>query len=173
MFRSASILSENARKEITESLMSCLVHGLDLYSQLKVAHWNIRGPHFASLHELFEKFAVSLNEHNDEIAERAVILGGKVHATTRHVAKSSTLPEYSTDCVRDLDHVEALSERFSLYLHTLRVARKQVDTFHDEESVDLLTGVIRSFEKFSWFLQASLYEKATEKPSPTKQQSAE
>jgi hypothetical protein len=70
MYRSPSHLSEDARVKIAETLNARLADGLDLHSQIKVAHWNIKGPQFASLHPLFETFAVSLATDNDTLAER-------------------------------------------------------------------------------------------------------
>ena len=77
MYTSPSHLSEDARAEIADALNARLADGLDLHSQIKVAHWNIKGPQFAALHPLFETFAVSLAAHNDAIAERAVTLGAQ------------------------------------------------------------------------------------------------
>ena len=76
MYKSPSRLPEEARVRIADSLNARLADGLDLHSQIKVAHWNIKGPQFAALHPLFETFAVALATYNDEIAERAVSLGG-------------------------------------------------------------------------------------------------
>ena len=75
-------------RQIADALNARLADGLDLHSQIKVAHWNIKGPQFAALHPLFETFAVSLANHNDGIAERAVTLGAKAYGTVRHVAKT-------------------------------------------------------------------------------------
>src|SRR5216110_3245537 len=94
MFSSPSPLSEKARTQIAETLNARLADGLDLHSQIKVAHWNVKGPHFAALHPLFETFAVSLATFTDAIAERAVTLGGKAYGTARHVASASRLPDY-------------------------------------------------------------------------------
>src|SRR5215468_4880456 len=116
MFKSPSPLSEDTRQKIAEGLNARLADGLDLHSQIKVAHWNIKGPQFASLHPLFETFAVALANHNDTIAERAVTLGGKAFGTARHVAKSSTIPDYPQDTTRDLEHVKLLADRFDKYL---------------------------------------------------------
>ena len=80
MFKSPSPLSEKARTTIAETLNARLADGLDLHSQIKVAHWNVKGPQFAALHPLFETFAVSLAGFNDTIAERAVTLGAQVAA---------------------------------------------------------------------------------------------
>ena len=92
MYKSPSRLSEHARVNIADTLNARLADGLDLHSQLKVAHWNIKGPQFASLHPLFETFAVSLANHNDTLAERAVTLGAKAYGTVRHAASTSRLP---------------------------------------------------------------------------------
>jgi starvation-inducible DNA-binding protein len=133
-----------------------LADGLDLHSQIKVAHWNIKGPHFASMHPLFETFAVALAMHNDALAERAVTLGAKAYGTARHVAKASKLPEYPQETTRDLEHVKLLAERIDGYLKNTRTTRAVADKEGDQDTVDLVTAVIEEFEKHAWFLQASL-----------------
>ncbi len=97
MYKSPSHLPEAARTDLIATLNARLADGLDLHSQIKVAHWNIKGPQFAALHPLFDTFATSLALHNDSIAERAVTLGGKAYGTARHVATTSRLPEYPQD----------------------------------------------------------------------------
>ncbi|MFP2932256.1 DNA starvation/stationary phase protection protein Dps [Pyxidicoccus sp. 3LG] len=156
MYRSPSPLPEKARSTITESLNERLADGLDLHSQIKVAHWNIKGPQFAALHPLFETFAVSLANHNDSIAERAVTLGGKAYGTSRHVGKASGLPDYPQETTRDMEHVKLLAERIEVYLAGLRKSRKVFEENQDTDSVDLMTGIITEFEKHAWFLRASL-----------------
>ena len=156
MYRSSSALKEDARKRLAQSLNGRLADGLDLHSQIKVAHWNIKGPHFAALHPLFETFAVSLANHNDSIAERAVTLGAHVYGTVRHTAKASSLPEYEAETHRDLDHVRLLADRIEAYLKGLRETRDLGEAEDDQDTVDLLTGIIEEFEKHGWFLRASL-----------------
>ncbi|AGC43015.1 Dps family protein [Myxococcus stipitatus DSM 14675] len=156
MYKSPSPLPEKTRATIADSLNARLADGLDLHSQIKVAHWNIKGPQFASLHPLFETFAVSLANHNDSIAERAVTLGAKAYGTTRHVGKASRLPEYPQETTRDLEHVKLLAERIEVYLDGLRESRKLFVEVDDADSEDLATGIIVEFEKHAWFLRASL-----------------
>ena len=156
MYKSPSHLPVDARIAVSKTLNARLADGLDLHAQIKVAHWNIKGPQFASLHPLFETFAVSLANFNDAIAERAVTLGAKAYGTVRHVAKTSTLPDYPQDTTRDLDHVKLLAERFDTYLVAMRESRAVGEKAADTDTVDLLTGVISEFEKNAWFLRASL-----------------
>jgi starvation-inducible DNA-binding protein len=156
MHRSPSPLPPETRARICEALNEALADGLDLHSQIKVAHWNVKGPLFTALHPLFESFAVGLAAHCDTIAERAVTLGGRAFGTVRHVARSSRLGEYPQDATRDLEHVRLLAERFEKYLEGVRDARAVAERHGDADSVDLLTGVIADFEKRAWFLRASL-----------------
>ena len=156
MYKSPSSLPESARGDIARTLDDRLADGLDLHSHLKVAHWNIRGPQFPSLHPLFEQFATELATFNDALAERAVTLGGFAHGTVRQVAKASRLPEYPPNTTRDLEHVVALAERIDAYLKGVRESRTLADRHADVDTVDLLTGVITAFEKHGWFLRATI-----------------
>lgn len=156
MYKSPSQLPESARQAIAASLNHLLADGLDLHSQIKVAHWNIKGPGFPGLHPLFETFAVGLALHNDSVAERAVTLGAKAYGTARHVAAHSKIAEYPQETTRDQEHVRLLAERIEQYLVECRAARKVGEEHADTDTVDLLTGVISEFEKHAWFLRASL-----------------
>jgi starvation-inducible DNA-binding protein len=156
MYRSPSPLPEDARRTIADTLNARLADGLDLHSQIKVAHWNIKGPQFAALHPLFETFAVELAGFNDEVAERAVTLGGRAYGTARHVAKMSQLPDYPQETTRDMEHVKLLADRIDRYLEGARTSRGVAEKASDTDTVDLLTEVVSAFEKHAWFLRASL-----------------
>jgi len=156
MYKSPSHLPADARARIAESLDANLADGLDLQLQIKVAHWNIRGPRFPGLHLLFDTFAAGITLHNDTIAERLVMLGGRAHGTARHVAKVSRLPEYPPDTVRDVEHAQFVAERIESYLDGVRVSRAIADEHHDADTADVLTQVVREFEKHAWMLRATL-----------------
>lgn len=149
-YRSASRVAPEARAEIIAALNRSLADSLDLHTQIKVAHWNVRGPHFAALHPLFEQFAVQLAGFVDAIAERAVTLGG------RAATAASSLPAYPDDVSDGIAHAAALLERFEFYLETLRAARTTAESGGDTDTVDLLTGVVSAFEKHAWFLRATV-----------------
>ena len=156
MYKTPSNLPESARASVASTLNQRLADGLDLHSQIKVAHWNIRGPQFPALHPLFEQFATQLAVRNDEIAERAVTLGGHAIGTARQVAKGSRLPEYPTEITRDLEHVKALADRIDVYLDGVRESRKVAEQHGDSDTFDLLSAVVTELEKNNWFLRATL-----------------
>jgi len=156
MYKSPSKLPEDTRRKVAETLNARLSDGLDLHGQIKVAHWNLKGPQFPALHPLFETFAVGLAAHNDAIAERAVTLGGRAYGTSRHVARTSRLAEYPQETVRDMEHVRLLADRIEAYLEGVRESRGVAEELGDTDTVDLLTEIITEFEKHAWFLRASL-----------------
>jgi starvation-inducible DNA-binding protein len=156
MYKSPSPLSEPARRAVSTALAAVLYDGLDLHSQIKVAHWNVKGPQFAALHPLFETFAVSLAAFGDTVAERAVTLGATIHGSARHVASASRLPDWPGDVTRDLEVVAHLVERIERYLDGVRAGRKVAEEHGDTDTVDLLTGIVTEFEKHAWFLHATL-----------------
>jgi starvation-inducible DNA-binding protein len=156
MYRTPSPLPEDARRQIGEALNARLADGLDLHSQIKVAHWNVKGPQFAALHPLFETFALDLAGFNDAVAERAVTLGSRALGTARHVAGRSRLAEYPQETTRDVEHVALLADRFGGYLTGVRESRAAAEKLGDTDTVDLLTQIVTAFEKHAWFLQASL-----------------
>src|SRR5438093_11270835 len=94
MFKTKNDLSETIRGKAIELLNARLADAIDLQTQTKQAHWNVKGPHFIALHELFDKVNEDVEDYVDLIAERAVQLGGKVDATVRSVAARSALCQY-------------------------------------------------------------------------------
>jgi starvation-inducible DNA-binding protein len=156
MYETPSRLPENARVEIADALNAALADGLDLHASLKVAHWNLKGPHFAALHPLFEQIASTLASHNDAVAERAVTLGARARGTLRQAARSSRIADYPEETSRDLDHVRLVADRIDAYLEGVRAARAVSEGRGDADTVDLLTSVALDLEKHGWFLRASL-----------------
>ena len=156
MKTSPSQLPADIRNKICDALLPVLTDGIDLHSQIKVAHWNIKGPQFAALHPLFDTFATDLQTQNDTLAERILTLGSLAVGTSRHVAKNSRLPDYPQDVTKDLDHVKLLADRIGSYLGGVRAARNAAMEFKDDDTVDVLTGIVTMFEKHAWFLHATL-----------------
>jgi starvation-inducible DNA-binding protein len=155
-FRSPNVLPEEFRRRVADSLNESLLDGIDLATQLKVAHWNIKGPHFASLHPLLDTIAGDVVARNDEIAERAVALGYLAGGTARQVAAKSRLSELPAEATRDLELIGLVADRLEGHLNGLRKAQAVADEVGDAETVDLLTQAISQFEKHGWFLRATL-----------------
>lgn len=156
MKNSPSQIPADVRKKICDALLPVLTDGIDLHSQIKVAHWNIKGPQFAALHPLFDQFATDLQAQNDELAERIRTLGSLAVGTARHVAKNSRLSDYPQDVTKDMEHVRLLADRIGTYLVGVRAAREVALEHKDDDTVDGLTGIVTMFEKHAWFLHSTL-----------------
>src|SRR3974390_3878423 len=106
MFKTKNDLPESARVKTIELLNARLADAIDLQTQTKQAHWNVKGPNFIALHELFDKVNEAVEDYVDDIAERAVQLGGIAEGTARMAAQRSSLGEYPTNAVDGQAHVE-------------------------------------------------------------------
>src|SRR5437764_9415176 len=114
MFRTKNDLPETTRVKAVELLNARLADCVDLQTQTKHAHWNVKGPNFIALHELFDQINEAVEDYVDDIAERAVQLGGVAEGTARMVAKRSSLGEYPA-VVDGRSHVEALSSALAAF----------------------------------------------------------
>ncbi|CAN5464235.1 DNA starvation/stationary phase protection protein Dps [soil metagenome] len=156
-FKTSIDISSSIRDKSVELLNQQLADSLDLYSQLKQAHWNIKGKDFYQLHLLFDTFAEHAEEWIDEIAERATELGGYATGTVRDSAENSSLPEYPHDAVDGVDHVKAVVERLAAYAASSRKAIDTTTEWGDTATADLLTEITRGVDKDFWFAEAHLH----------------
>src|SRR3954468_12828338 len=99
MFRTKNDLPETTRAKVIELLNARLADAIDLQTQTKQAHWNVKGPNFIALHEMFDKINEDVEDYVDDLAERAVQLGGVAEGTARMAARRSTLSEYPANTV--------------------------------------------------------------------------
>jgi starvation-inducible DNA-binding protein len=156
LFETRNDLSAETRNRMIDLLNRQLADTFDLYSQLKQAHWNVKGPQFHQLHELYDELAAEVNGYVDLIAERATALGGLAQGTVRMAAAASRLPEYPLDAVGSLESVEVLAERFAELAATTRAGIREATDEGDDDTADLLTEVSRGLDKALWFLEAHL-----------------
>jgi starvation-inducible DNA-binding protein len=146
----------DTRSAIIALLNQTLAASLDLKTQVKQAHWNVKGLNFYQLHELFDEMASELEEFVDLVAERVTALGGLALGTARIAATQSILPEYPLDIAEGKDHIVALADRYAIYGKSLREGIAQTDDLGDADTADLYTEVSRAIDKRLWFLEAHL-----------------
>lgn len=149
-------IPEGARGKLVDLLNRQLADTTDLFTQMKYAHWNVKGTDFIQLHLLFDDVATNLLGFSDLIAERATALGGTAAGTARQAVAASTLPEYPEAAVDGMDAVRALSERVAAYAASTRRAMDESDDLGDTSTNDLFTEVSRQVDKDLWFLEAHL-----------------
>jgi starvation-inducible DNA-binding protein len=149
-------IPEEARLPLIELLNGRLADTADLYSQVKQAHWNVKGPAFFQLHLLFDQLAGEVFPFIDLIAERATSLGGVAMGTARMAAANSRLPEYPIEAAEGQRHLKALIDRYAIFTANIRQAIDAADEHHDRTTADLFTEISRTVDKQLWFLESHL-----------------
>jgi len=156
LHRTKNDLPEAARARLVELLNTRLTTAIDLQFQAKQAHWNVKGPQFIALHELFDQVSEMAEEAVDELAERAVQLGGTARGTVRVAAKESALKEYPLEATSGLQHVEALSSAIATFGSQTRAAVALAEELGDDGTADLFTELTQRADKQLWFVEAHL-----------------
>src|SRR5215470_12738258 len=154
MYETENDLRKDTRAEVIDIANQRLADIIDLQTQLKQAHWNVKGPHFIGLHELFDKIAEEVESYVDLIAERIVQLGGIAQGTARVAASRSRLDEYPLDIADGSAHVEAVARALSTFGREARMTIDETDRLDDADTTDIFTEVSRGIDKWLWFVEA-------------------
>jgi starvation-inducible DNA-binding protein len=160
MYKTKIDLPEKLRRNVIVILNDRLAYAIDLQSQVKQAHWNVKGPNFIALHELFDKISDLALEQIDEIAERITALGGTAEGTVAVAARRSKLKNYPLSITAGKDHLFYLSTQLSVYGSAVRTAIDDTAKLGDAGTADLFTGISRAVDQYLWFIEAHLQEKA-------------
>jgi starvation-inducible DNA-binding protein len=154
MYETENDIPKNTRESLNELINQRLADAIDLQAQLKQAHWNVKGPHFIGLHELFDEIAEEVEKYVDMIAERVVQLGGIAQGTVRVAASRSRLDEYPLDIADGMAHVEAVARALSTFGREARMTIDETDAFDDADTADIFTEISRGIDKWLWFVEA-------------------
>lgn len=155
-FKSSIDIAGKAREKLIGLLNQQLADLTDLYSQTKYAHWNVKGPYFIALHELFDKVGLTVEAFIDVVAERITALGGTAMGTARMAAQASSLKEYPAGATDGMAAVAALVDRYAGYAASVREAIDVAGKLGDADSADLFTEISRDIDKSLWLLEAHL-----------------
>jgi starvation-inducible DNA-binding protein len=154
LYETKNPLPAETRAEVVALLNARLADSVDLHSQCKQAHWNVKGPQFIALHKLFDDIYEATGEYVDLIAERIVQLGGIAEGTVRAAAARSSLAEYPLVLSSGEEHVAALSSALARFSDKAREAVMTLEELEDPDSMDILTEVSRDVDKWLWFVEA-------------------
>jgi len=159
MYDTRNDLAAAVRGRMVELLNARLADAIDLGTQAKQAHWNVKGPNFIALHELFDQVAEHVEDHVDTLAERITALGGTAQGTVVSVSRVSSLKPYPHDITDGAQHVDALSGAVADFGAKVRKAIDDSARVGDAGTSDLFTGISREIDKDLWFLEAHLQAK--------------
>ncbi len=156
MHRTRNDLPAKTRNAIVTQLASHLADAVALRLVVKQAHWNVKGPSFLPLHELFDAIAGRVDGHADDLAERVTSLGG-VAIGSADVAARSPLAKYPVTLSAGDAHVAALADRVAALAKATRTGIAAAARAGDEVTADLCTEITGALDKDLWLLEAHLH----------------
>ena len=154
LFPTKNDLPAETRARVASLLNQRLADCIDLQTQCKQAHWNVKGPGFIGLHKLFDEINEDVEEYVDLLAERAVQLGGVAEGTARCAAERSSLSEYPIEISDGMEHVDALSTALATFGRATRKSIDEMEELGDADTMDMLTDISRGIDKWLWFVEA-------------------
>jgi starvation-inducible DNA-binding protein len=152
-------LSENIRGQSVELLNLHLAAAIDLHAQVKLAHWNVRGPSFIAVHELFDKVSEEVEKYSDMLAERAGGLGGTAHGSVQVAAERSFLVPYPLGIADEKQHVFAVSSALAAFGQSARDSIDKTAKFGDADTADIFTEISRGIDQQLWFVESHIAPK--------------
>ena len=154
MSKKTHTLSEEQQVKLIELLNRRLADAIDLQLQCRQAYWNVKGPQFMALRELFDKIVVDVEKDTNLIAGRIVQLGGMAEGMARAVARRSSLDEPLATTDRG-DHITALSNSLIAFGRVTRYACEQAAELKDTATADIFTEITRGVDTWLWFVETS------------------
>jgi starvation-inducible DNA-binding protein len=145
-------LGSNARRDIAGALNVLLADTFALYMKTKNFHWHVSGPHFRSLHLLFDEHADQIFATTDDIAERVRKIGGVTLHSIGEIARLQRIPDNDADYVDPLDMVEELRSDNQALIASLREIHDLCDEEGDVATASLIENWIDQAERRVWFL---------------------
>ena len=147
-------LPQSTRVQMVELLNARLADAVNLATQMKQAHWNVKGSSFIALHELFDTIHGDTLVQVDDLAERVTTLGGTALGTVAVAARESGLPEYPLDIFSGSDHVDAVSAALAAFGAGVRAAIAAAGAAGDADTEDLFVEISRVVDKNLWLVEA-------------------
>lgn len=143
------------KKAIAEKLHDVLADTFVLYFKTHSFHWNVTGPHFHSLHEMFEEQYTELWEATDEIAERIRQLGE--WAPNNYIDMSKKASLQGAGQLPDADGMlEQLVSDNKAITETIYKALRTAEEEGDEATLDMMVQRTQAHEKAAWMLESSM-----------------
>ncbi len=143
-------------KNIAENVKEVLADTYFLYLKTQNYHWNVTGPNFKSLHELFEKQYKELAKAVDLLAERVRALGEFAPASLKAFASLSDIKEETREGISSVDMLKQLAKDHDSVLASIRKSLAIAQEEGDDATADILITRIEVHDKSKWMLASSL-----------------
>jgi starvation-inducible DNA-binding protein len=148
-------LTEEQRQGVIDLLNHDLADSYVVLVKTKKYHWDVVGPQFRTLHQLWEEHYEKLTLNIDALAERVRALGGYPVGTMEGFLKIASVKEHGGDVPDATGMVSNLVEDHEQIIRNLREhIDRSSEQFHDEGTADFLTGLMEEHEEIAWMLRS-------------------
>lgn len=147
--------AKSSRQKVGDGLAHYLADIYLLYLKTQNFHWNVRGPHFYSLHKFFEELYQELAEAVDTVAERIRAMHMSTPASFSQFLKLTSLEE-ETAAISAEEMLKQLLHDHQVISRNLLRLFEQAEQAEDEATVDLITERMRTHEKTAWMIRSTL-----------------
>jgi len=159
MQKTHNTLPQEIRIQSVELLNKHLAAAIDLHAQMKQAHWNVRGPDFIAIHELFDRVSTAVENYSDMLAERAAGLGGTANGTIQVAIKESFLIPYPLGVADEMKHLFAVAGALAAFGGSIIEAIAKSADIGDPTTSDLFTEISRGVDQQLYFVESHLAPK--------------
>jgi starvation-inducible DNA-binding protein len=149
-------ITEQDRAAIAQGLSHLLADTYTLYLTTHNFHWNVTGPMFNSLHNMFMLQYTELWNAVDPVAERIRSLGHTAPGSYAQFGQLTSLPDAPITPPKAAEMIAILAQGHEAVARTARSLYPAVEQAHDEPTADLLTQRIGVHEQAAWMLRAML-----------------
>ncbi|MBL4589844.1 MAG: DNA starvation/stationary phase protection protein [Alphaproteobacteria bacterium] len=143
-----------SNKNIVEALKVVLADSQALYLKTQNYHWNVEGPHFKSLHQLFEEQYTDLADAIDTIAELIRTLGEKAPGNWKAYDVLRTIRDGDEDATAEVMVTDLASDQSAIH-ETLQQALKVAQSIENEVVIGILVDRMSVHSKNRWMLNSS------------------
>jgi starvation-inducible DNA-binding protein len=151
-------INEKQRGAIADGLSRLLADTYTLYLTTHNFHWNVTGPMFNTLHDMFMVQYTELWNAVDPIAERIRSLGHPAPGSYAQFKALSSIDDVPATPPKALEMVRILVQGHEAVARTARQVFPTADDANDQPTADLLTQRMDTHEKTAWMLRSLLEE---------------
>ena len=162
MQKTHNTLPEEIRIQSVALLNKHLAAAIDLHAQMKQAHWNVRGPGFIAIHQLFDRVSTAVEDYSDKLAERAAGLGGTANGTIQVAIRESFLIPSPLGVADEMKHLFAVSGALAAFGGSVIEAIAKSTEIEDATTADLFTEISRGIDQQLYFVESHLAPKKVE-----------
>jgi starvation-inducible DNA-binding protein len=138
-----------------ENLNQLLINYQVHYQNLRIFHWNVKGPMFFVLHEKFEELYTEAAIKIDDVAERILALDGIPKGSLKNILDNAQIKS-EEEVMEAANMVASIVTSNHILIDNLNTVLSSAQDENDEGTLDLFTSYISELEKQNWMLKAYL-----------------